>query len=83
MNEYINQSDALDILDQLEDAIENGELRFYSTARAMMGDLPTEKIIHCKDCINFYNNHLCLHWSKHGTIEVRPNDFCSMARLKE
>lgn len=79
MDEYINKSDALDILDQFEDAVENGEGRsFYPKAREMMGNLPTEKIIHCKkDCINFYNNHLCLHWSKHGTIEVRPDDFCS------
>ena len=31
----------------------------------------------CKDCANFYNNHLCRHWSKYGTIEVRSNDYCS------
>lgn len=31
----------------------------------------------CEDCINFLNNHICLHWSKYGTIEVNPNDFCS------
>lgn len=84
MSNYIDQSDALDILDQFEDAVENGEGGFfYSKARDMMRNLPGEKIIHCKDCINFYNNHLCLHWSKHGTIEVRPDDFCSLARLKD
>lgn len=41
-------------------------------------NLPSEiEIIRCRDCINFYNNHLCLHWSKYGTIEVKPDDFCS------
>lgn len=80
---YINKSDALDILDQFEDAVENGEGGFfYSKAREMMSNLPSEEIIHCKDCINFYNNHLCLHWSKHGTIEVEPDDFCSYGEKK-
>ena len=35
------------------------------------------EIVLCKDCINFYNNHLCLHWSKHGSIETKPDDYCS------
>ena len=76
MNEYIEKSDALDILDQFEDAVENGEYGFYSQARKMMCDLHSEEIIHCKDCINFYNSHLCL-LDKHGLIEVKPDDFCS------
>lgn len=46
-------------------------------------NLPSEiEITRCRDCINFYNNHLCLHWSKHGTIEVRPDDFCSYGEKK-
>ena len=40
-------------------------------------DLEVEPLSCCEDCINFYNNHLCLHWSKYGTIEVKPYDFCS------
>lgn len=32
---------------------------------------------HCKDCVNFLNNHICLRWSKYGTIEVNSDDFCS------
>ena len=58
MNEYkyINKSDALDILDQFEDAVENGEGGFfYSKAREMMGDLQTEEIIYCKDCKYYCN----------------------------
>ena len=54
MSEYIEKSDALDILDQFEDAVENGEGGFfYSKAREMMCNLPSEEIIHCKDC-KFY-----------------------------
>lgn len=40
-------------------------------------DCPLTQIVHCKECANYYNNHLCLHWSKHGTIETKPDDYCS------
>ena len=42
MSEYINKEDALDILDQLEDATENGERGLYPQAREMMSGLPSE-----------------------------------------
>lgn len=38
---------------------------------------------YCKDCAHFQNGHLCKHWSKHGTIEVKPDDFCSYAERKK
>lgn len=83
MNKYINKSDAIDILDNLWDKVGNNSRDFYLRLRKVMYDLSTEEIIHCKDCINFYNNHLCLHWSKHGTIEVKPDDFCSYGEKNE
>ena len=55
-----------------KDAVENGE----------GGNLPSEEIIYCKDCINFYNIHLCL-LDKHRAIEVRPDDFCSYGEKAE
>ena len=42
-----------------------------------LDDCPLSEVIQCKNCINFFNNHLCLHWSKYGTIEVKPDDYCS------
>lgn len=86
MSEYINKDDALDILDQLEDAIENGELGFYSIAREMMGNLPTEEIVHCKDC-KYYCNILrkdtqfecgeCDAIDEFYIKDRYPEDFCS------
>ena len=38
---------------------------------------PKKRTGRCSSCINFLNNHLCLHWSKHGTIEVQSTDYCS------
>lgn len=37
---------------------------------------PLFKVIHCKDCINFLNGHLCS-LDKHGLIETKPDDYCS------
>ena len=94
MSNYIDQSDALDILDQFEDAVENGEGGFfYSKAREMMSNLPSEEIIHCKDCV-YYCNVLyegtqfeygyCDGADDFYYIEnKKPYDFCSLARLKD
>ena len=69
-NPKINNDYVYDMaLDQADDILKN-----------LLSAQP--EIIRCVDCINFYNNHLCLHWSKHGTIEVKPNDFCSYAERK-
>ena len=37
---------------------------------------PDKRTIRCKNCINFMNGHLCT-LDKHGTIEVKPADYCS------
>ena len=92
MSEYINKEGALDILDQLEDAIENGEVGFYSIAREMMGNLPTEEIVHCKDCIYYCNILRIGTQFERGECDAvdefyikdrYPEDFCSMAILKQ
>lgn len=93
MDEYINKSDALDILDQFEDAVENGEGgSFYSKAREMMCNLPSEEIIHCKDC-KYYCNVLyqgtqfeygdCDAVDEHYISGMKPYDFCSKAVEKK
>jgi hypothetical protein len=93
MSEYVDKLDALDILDQFEDAVENGEGgSFYSKAREMMGNLPSEEIIHCKDCV-YYCNILradtqfesgeCDAVDEFYIADRKPYDFCSMARLKK
>ena len=95
MSNYIDQSDALDILDQFEDAVENGEGGFfYSKAREMMRNLPSEEIIHCKDCKYYcsvlyqdtqfeYGECSKSPFSRIFSDGTSPDGFCSMARLKE
>ena len=95
MNSYINKSDALDILDQFEDAVENGEGGFfYSKAREMMCNLPSEVIIHCKDCKHYCNvlyqgtqfEYGECSKSPFGRIfsdSTGPDDFCSKAEKRE
>lgn len=92
MKELIYREDALDILDQFEDAIENGEgSLFYSKARKMMCDLPSEEITHCKNCV-YYTNVLyedtqfeygfCDAIDDFYIEDVKPHDYCSRARKK-
>lgn len=38
---------------------------------------PLSNVVYCGGCINFFNNHLCLRWSKYGIIETKAEDFCS------
>ena len=38
---------------------------------------PLSDVVYCKDCINFLNNHICLHLSRYGTVETKPDDYCS------
>ena len=93
MSEYVDKLDALDILDQFEDAVENGEGgSFYSKAREMMCNLPSKEIIHCKDC-KYYCNVMykdtqfeygyCDAVDDYYIEDKKPYDFCSWGRLKE
>ena len=95
MREYIDKEDALDILDQFEDAVENGDGRsFYSKARDMMRNLYSEEIIHCKDC-EYYCNVLyqgtqfeygeCSRspFSRIFSDSTGPYDFCSRGEIKK
>ena len=43
-DELIRREDALDILDQFEDSVENGERGFYEIARCMMQNLDAEDL---------------------------------------
>ena len=87
MSEYINKMDALDILDQFEDAVENGE-EFYSTAREMMTKLDSVEITYCKDC-EYYDTaykNMPLEYGyccRENIFEsVNPSDFCSKGYQK-
>ncbi len=93
MAEYINKSDALDIMDDLWNRKGNNSRDFYLQLRKTIYDLsPTEEIIHCKDC-KYYCNVLYQGTQfEHGECDgidefyikdKKPYDFCSLARLKE
>lgn len=41
------------------------------------------KVIRCKDCKHFQNGHICQYFSRYGTIEMKPDDFCSRAERRE
>ena len=92
MSEYIDKSNAIDILDDLWNRDRNNSRAFYLRLRKAIYDLPTEEIIHCKDC-KYYSNVLyqgtqfeygeCDAVDEFYIKNKKPHDFCSMARLKE
>lgn len=92
MNEYINKSNVIDILDDLWNRAGNKSRDFYLRLRKAVYDLSTEEIIHCKDC-KYYCNVLyqgtqfesgeCDAVDEFYITDKKPYDFCSLARLKE
>lgn len=40
-------------------------------------------LIHCKKCKHWRNGHICMAWSRHGTIETKGDDFCSYGCREE
>ena len=55
MSEYINKSNAIDILDDLWNMAGNNSRDFYLRLRKAIYDLQTEEIIYCKDCKHYCN----------------------------
>ena len=92
MSEYINKSNAIDILDDLWNMAGNNSRDFYLRLRKAIYDLQTEEIIYCKDCKHYCNVLYKDTQFEHGYCDAaddyyienkKPYDFCSWARLKE
>lgn len=69
MDECISRSDALDILDQFEDAVENGE-HFYEQARKLMIDLPDELASYREDLLLWLNDQMITPTTKYEQGQV-------------
>ena len=41
------------------------------------------EIVRCKDCKYWKNEHLCLAWSRFGSIETKAEQFCSYGERRE
>lgn len=87
----IYRRDALDILDEFEESVENGT-PYYAKARGQMCNLPSaqSEIVRCRDCKHFIKDYgwnsieytVCSISPIHKVIR-QPDDFCSRARRKE
>lgn len=78
MAKYILKDDVIEMLSSMQGRC-NTRTALVQNSKIwqQIKDLSSIDIIKCNDCINYLNNHLCLHWSRHGTIETNPDDFCS------
>lgn len=56
----------------------HGMERMQRLAVIELANLPSAQpeIVHCKDCINWSNRHLCEVWSRYGTMETKPDFYC-------
>ena len=90
-NDLISRQAAIDIFDDYNASVENGELEAYSRDRKRLCDLPSTQpeIIHCKDCIwyelpsyRIYEN--CVRWMESNGIllPMKPDDSCGRAERR-
>lgn len=40
-------------------------------------------VVRCKDCKNWTKGHVCLAWSRFGSIETKAEQFCSYGKHRE
>ena len=94
MSEYVNKSNAIDILDDLWNMARNNSRDFYLRLRKAIYDLQTEEIIHCKDCKHYcnvlyqgtqfeYGECSKSPFSRIFSDSTGPYDFCSKGEAKE
>ena len=81
--EAISRTAAIDIFDDYNVSVENGELEAYSRDRKRLCDLPSAQpeIIHCQDCIHAIEDALCGgYWCKGKA--VTSDHYCGYAERR-
>ena len=80
MSDPINRQAAIDIFDDYNISVENGELEAYSRDRKRLCDLPSvqPEIIRCKDCR--WNDGVA--YCEMHFRDVKGDDFCSGAERR-
>ena len=43
----------------------------------------TVQVVRCKDCKHYLNEHICMYFSKYGTIETSSDAYCSCGERRE
>ena len=85
MNDTISRKAAIDIYDDYNIAVENGELEAYGRYRKQLCNLPSAQpeIIRCKDCKQFrrwIDTDIC--FCDITESERTEDDFCSRAERR-
>lgn len=44
---------------------------------------PLEEVVRCKDCKHYLNEHICMYFSRHGTIETSSYAYCAYGKRRE
>ena len=60
--------------------------RAYEVSEKVLEALPSAEkteTVQCKDCKHYQNDHICQYFSRFGTIETNPDDYCSFGDTGE
>ena len=92
MSDLISRQDAIEVIEEMQMPImrsmfpeEQFVFKGMSEALSAIKDLPSAQpeIVRCKDCKHYkayeYTGKLACHYVIGGTVEKKPDDFCSRA----
>lgn len=77
-----------DLINQIIDAIEV-ELTEANEASHILGEMESSpsadavEVTRCKDCKHYLNEHICMYFSRHGTIETSSDAYCPYGERRE
>lgn len=40
-------------------------------------------LVRCAECRHWRNEHICMAWSRYGTIETKADQFCSYGEVRD
>lgn len=49
----------------------------------IIGNHCREAVVRCGDCKHYQNEHICMYFSRHGTIETSSYAYCSYGERRE
>lgn len=82
MSRYIDAEEAFNLLADAPQAIVPKAI-WKVGIRSILDQCNAIDIVRCKDCEWYLNDHLCTQFSKYGTIETEPDDFCSYGEVRD
>lgn len=76
-----NDPKDLEAIDMARETLSNNITESPNEAIKRQNDVI--EVVRCKDCKHYLNEHICMYFSKHGTIETSSYAYCSYGERRE